>query len=115
MYVMLILNFIIPFVMIVVGCFQKKHPAKNMKSGNGYCTPASQKSRERWDYAQSIAPDIFIGAGRLSVLAEFLLCIILLFLGISIRSILSAGTVVGIIFLISGFYKTEAEIAEKFK
>ena len=65
MYGLLILNFVIPFVMIFVGYILKKHPVKDMNSGNGYNTPSSRKSQEHWDYAQSIAPNIFIGIGTL--------------------------------------------------
>ena len=34
MYGLLILNFVIPFVMIFVGYILKKHPVKDMNSGN---------------------------------------------------------------------------------
>lgn len=61
MYGLIALNFIIPFVMVFVGYILKKHPVKDMTSGNGYNTPTSRKSQEHWDYAQSIAPNIFIG------------------------------------------------------
>ena len=92
MYGLIALNFIIPFVMVFVGYILKKHPVKDMTSGNGYNTPTSRKSQEHWDYAQSIAPNIFIGIGKT----------------------LGAGVVVGIIFLIFGFYKTETGITSKF-
>ena len=59
MYGLIALNFIIPFVMVFVGYILKKHPVKDMTSGNGYNTPTSRKSQEHWDYAQSIAPNIF--------------------------------------------------------
>ena len=58
MYGLLILNFVIPFVMIFVGYILKKHPVKDMNSGNGYNTPSSRKSQEHWDYAQSIAGSV---------------------------------------------------------
>ena len=80
MYGLLILNFVIPFVMIFVGYILKKHPVKDMNSGNGYNTPSSRKSQEHWDYAQSIAPNIFIGIGKTLGLVEIVLCISLLFL-----------------------------------
>ena len=41
MYSLLLLNLIIPFVMILVGWILKKHPVMDMKSHNGYNTPAS--------------------------------------------------------------------------
>ena len=37
--------------MILVGWILKKHPVMDMKSHNGYNTPASRKSQEHWDYA----------------------------------------------------------------
>lgn len=114
MYGMFVLNFIIPFVMVFAGYILKKHPAKDMTSGNGYNTPTSRKSQEHWDYAQSIAPDIFIGTGKTLGLVEIVLCISLLFLHISVQSTVFAGVVIGIIFLILGFYKTETGITSKF-
>lgn len=99
MYGLLILNFVIPFVMIFVGYILKKHPVKDMNSGNGYNTPSSRKSQEHWDYAQSIAPNIFIGIGKTLGLVEIVLCISLLFLNISAQSTVFAGVAVGIIFL----------------
>ena len=83
-------------------------------TGNGYNTPSSRKSQEHWDYAQSIAPNIFIGIGKTLGLVEIVLCISLLFLNISAQSTVFAGVAVGIIFLFFGFYKTETGIKNKF-
>lgn len=113
MYGLIALNFIIPFVMVFVGYILKKHPVKDMTSGNGYNTPTSRKSQEHWDYAQSIAPNIFIGIGKTLGLVEIVLCISLLLLNISTQTTVFAGVVVGIIFLIFGFYKTETGITSK--
>ena len=114
MYGLLVLNFIIPFVMIFVGYILKKHPVKDMTSGNGYNTPTSRKSQEHWDYAQSIAPNIFIGTGKTLGLVEIILCIALFLLNIPAQSVVFVGVIVGIIFLILGFYKTETGITSKF-
>ena len=57
----------------------------------GYNTPSSRKSQEHWDYAQSIAPNIFIGIGKTLGLVEIVLCISLLFLNISAQSTVFAG------------------------
>ena len=51
----LVLNFIMPFVILLVGSMFKKHPVSDMSSQNGYNTPASRKSQAHWDYAQEIA------------------------------------------------------------
>ena len=110
MYGLIALNFIIPFVMVFVGYILKKHPVKDMTSGNGYNTPTSRKSQEHWDYAQSIAPNIFIGIGKTLGLVEIVLCISLLLLNISTQTTVFAGVVVGIIFLIFGFVKKKLEL-----
>ena len=114
MYGLLILNFVIPFVMIFVGYILKKHPVKDMTSGNGYNTPTSRKSQEHWDYAQSIAPNIFISTGKTLGLVEIILCIALLLFNIPAQSVVFVGVIIGIIFLILGFYKTEKGITSKF-
>lgn len=73
MYGLLLLNLIVPYVMILVGHIFKKHPVSDMKSQNGYNTPTSRKSQAHWDYAQSIAPDIFISIGKiLGIFSDFI-------------------------------------------
>ena len=65
MYYLLFLNLIVPFVMILVGDILKKHPVSDMSKHNGYNTPTSRKSQEHWEYAQSIAPHIFMFIGKI--------------------------------------------------
>ena len=77
MYYLLVLNLIMPFVMVSVGYTFKKHPASDMDSNNGYNTPTSRKTREHWEYAQSIAPDIFISFGKALGLIEILLSVVM--------------------------------------
>ena len=86
MYGLLILNFVIPFVMIFVGYILKKHPVKDMNSGNGYNTPSSRKSQEHWDYPQRIAPNIIPGIGKTYGLVDHDMIIYLLFRHISAQS-----------------------------
>lgn len=114
MYWLLILNLIIPFVMIIVGYILKKHPAKDMKSGSGYNTPTSQKSKEHWKYAQEIAPNIFINYGKALLIIEIILSIVLFVFNVYIENVLLVGIVLGVIFLIFCFYKTENKINSKF-
>ena len=114
MYFLLLLNLIIPFVMILVGYLLKKHPVTDMKSHNGYNTPTSRKSQERWDYAQSIAPDNYISLGKASGIIEILLSVVMTFLHVSANVILIAGICLGVGFLFLGFYKTDTEIEKKF-
>ena len=115
MYSLCLLNLVIPFVMILVGAVLKRRPAADIKSGNGYSTPASRKSQERRNYAQSIAPRNFISLGKVSGVVEIILSIGMLLFRISVNIALPVGICTGIVFLFCGFYKTEMEIKNKFK
>ena len=114
MQVLLLLNFIVPFVMILVGYLIKKHPEWDMESQNGYNTPTSRKSQAHWDYAQSIAPDIFISLGKKLGVMEIILSGILFLLHTSIWVAVNVGICVGAGVLIYGFFKTDSEIRKKF-
>ena len=113
MYSLLLLNLIIPFVMILVGWILKKHPVMDMKSHNGYNTPASRKSQEHWDYAQNIAPYNYIFLGKILGVIEIILSVVFLRLHISVGVALIVGICVEARFLIFGFYQTDAEIERK--
>lgn len=114
MYSLLLLNLIMPFVMILVGYILKRHPATDIKSGNGYSTPTSRKSQEHWNYAQSIAPNNFISLGKILEVVEIIVSIGMFFLQISVNISLMVGICIGIVFLFYGFYKTEKGIKDKF-
>lgn len=114
MYWLLVLNLIIPFVMIIVGDILKKHPVENMKSNNGYNTPTSRKSKAHWEYAQSIAPDIFINHGKILVIVEIFFSIFLTLFNVSINNTVLVGIILGFIILFCSFYKTENKIKRRF-
>ena len=103
-----------PFVMVLVGYTFKKHPASDMDPNNGYNTPTSRKTREHWEYAQSIAPDIFISFGKAFGLIEIWLGVAMYLFHSSIHEILCVGVFFGMGFLFWGFYKTDLEIEKKF-
>lgn len=104
---LLLLNFIVPFVMILVGDILKKHPAADMKSNNGYNTPTSRKSQEHWDYAQRIAPGNFIPFGKALGIIEIVLSVGMFLLHIPLEVAISVGSCVGFGFLLLVFFKTE--------
>jgi len=110
MYGLLLLNLIVPYVMILVGHIFKKHPVSDMKSQNGYNTSTSRKSQAHWDYAQSIAPDIFISIGKILGIIEIILSVFMLLVRASYQAALIVGGCVGVGFLLFGFYKTDSEI-----
>lgn len=111
----LILTLIIPFVMILVGNMLKRHPVLDMRSQNGYNTPLSRKSQAHWDYAQSIAPDMFILFGKRLFLIEGIWIVISVCFNMKVEISVISGITVGIIFLILAFLKTEECIKEKFE
>ena len=112
---LLILNLIVPYVMILVGYILKKHPVLDMKSQNGYNTPTSRKSQAHWDYAQSIAPDIFMSLGKILGVIEIILSVMMFLFRTSSQVALIIGGCVGVGFLLFGFYKTDSQIEKNFK
>ena len=77
-------------------------------------TPTSRKSKEHWEYAQSIAPNIFINYGKILVIVEIFLSIILPLFNVSINNTVLVGIILGFIFLSFSFYKTENKIKKRF-
>ncbi len=114
MRVMLLLNFIVPFVMILVGVLLKRYPVSDMRTQNGYNTPTSRKSQAHWDYAQQIAPDIYIFLGKCLFAVEVVLCVMLWLLRVSVEKSLIIGEGIGAACLFYGFYHTDRKIEEKF-
>ena len=92
---LLVLNLIVPYVMILVGSILKKHPVSDMKLQNGYNTPTSRKSQAHWDYAQSIAPNIFIALGKILGVIEIMISILMFLFHISSQAAISVGECVG--------------------
>lgn len=112
---LLLLNLLVPCVMILVGYMFRKHPASDMKSHNGYNTPTSRKSQMHWDYAQSIAPNIFISLGKILGIIEIILSVTLLLFHASSQVALMIGECLGIGFLFFGFYITDSKVEKKFR
>lgn len=115
MYCLLLLNFIVPFVMILVASILKKKPVEDMKSSNGYNTPTSRKSQAHWDYAQKIAPDIFMLLGKTLGIIEIVISIGLFLLQVPSNRILIVGGSIGAGFMFLGFLKTDSEIKKRFE
>lgn len=114
MYYLLFLNLIVPFVMILVGGILKKYPISDMSKQNGYNTPTSRKSQEHWEYAQSIAPHIFIFTGKILGVVEIVLSVVMFLLHVPIHIALIVGGCAGFGFMFYSFCKTDSEIEKKF-
>lgn len=114
MKVLIILCFIWPFVLVLVGGMLKKHPVTDMSKQNGYNTPTSRKSQAHWDYAQSIAPDIFILTGKILFAILAVASIILIAVDVSAAIAEVVVHVIGLTGTCLAFYRTEKMINEKF-
>ena len=121
MEALLILNFIVPFVMLLVGSLLKKHPqpysaadgsSKWKLGGSGYNTPCARKSKAHWDYAQQVGPDHFVRRGKQAAFAALVFTAV----GIFVHWIagLAAGYFSGFVFMIAAFIDTEKALKERF-
>lgn len=94
----------------MLGNMMRKHPVADMESHNGYNTRVSRRSQAHWDYAQKIAPGIFIRLGQYLLAVEAVLNVVLLLLHVSVNWALGIGGGIGIAVLIGGFCCTDSKI-----
>ena len=120
MQALLILNFIIPFVMLLVGGLLRKHPQPYRSSGtakwkagsSGYNTPCARKSKAHWDLAQRVGPDNFVKRGKQALFSA--VCFTIVGLIVIWWVGLAAGMVMGYVGMILAFWDTERELKERF-
>ena len=100
--------------MILVSYLLKWYPVTDMGRHQGYNTLTSRKSQDHWDYAQSIAPNIFMKYGK--ILFIFILILSGLCLLQNRYNIISIylGMAIGFIFVIVSFFIVEKQIRKKF-
>lgn len=116
MRALLLLTLIVPLVMVLVGALLKRNPAAYPTSGHGssgYNTPRSRRSQASWDYAQIIAPDIFLRWGK----TAFAVSAVSIAAGLVIAwwyVPLAVGYLVGFGFLAAAFVETERALKERF-
>lgn len=115
MYGLLVLNFVVPFVMVLVGVLMKRYPAADWDSQNGYNTPASRKSQEHWEFAQKAAPGVFVRVGVVAAVAEAVLSLGSFVFRVPAVAVLAVGNVIGFFFLFVGFFRMEMLIDDRFK
>lgn len=128
MYGLLILNFIVPAVMLMAAYFlkRKKRPypgpvgmsVKWKVDFSGYNTPLSRKSRDHWDYAQTVAPERFFKWAKWSFLTPVLMTVLGAVLApVSPNAIQHAvifGVGSGFYCMIVAFQETEKALKERF-
>lgn len=122
MLALLLLNFIVPFVMLLVSRLLKRkaypYPGpygvslKWKIDGSGYNTPRSRKSKEHWDYAQQIAPDYFIRWGKISLWVAVACVLPVLFVPPYVCVAIS--TAVGLGCMTEAFVETEKALTDRF-
>ena len=127
MYGLLILNFIVPAVMLMAAWMLKKmktpYPGPNGSPKwkidfSGYNTPLARKSREHWDYAQTVAPERFFKWAKWSFLTPVLMTVLGAVLApINPNAIQHAVTFSvgsGFFCMIAAFRETEKALKERF-
>ena len=122
MKALLILNFIIPGVMLLCSLLLKKMktpypgPAVNQirwkVDFSGYNTPLSRKSEAHWNYAQQIAPAIFLRRGKQALFSAVCFTVVGLILPWWVG--LAAGYVMGFVGMFLAFGETEKNLKERF-
>lgn len=100
--------------MILVGLVLRKHPVSDMNRHNGYNTPTSRKSKAHWDYAQKIAPGIYISFGKHLFIVEAIGSITLWMLQVPVEISIIIGGGIGFVSLFVSFYYTDSKIQKKF-
>lgn len=97
-------------IFYMTGYHINKNPPKNKNAIYGYKTPASMKSKARWDYAQKISGEKINSAAILMMLAA----IPLYFFdqGETVNVLVSVGLVLFITFI--PIFQTEIALSEKF-
>ncbi len=106
----IVLPLAIGAIFYMTGYHITKNPPKSKNAIYGYKTPASMKSKARWDYAQKIAGVKIKSAAMLMMLAA----IPLYFFdqGETVNVLVSAGLILIITFI--PIFQTEAALSEKF-
>ena len=122
MKALLLLNFIIPGMLLLSSVLLKKMktpypgPARNQIKWkidfSGYNTPLSRKSKAHWDYAQQIAPAIFLRRGKQALFSAVCFTIVGLILPWWVG--LAAGYVMGFVGMFLAFGETERELRGRF-
>ena len=122
MKALLLLNFIIPGMLLLSSVLLKKMktpypgPARNQIKWkidfSGYNTPLSRKSQAHWDYAQQIAPAIFLRRGKQALFSAVCFTIVGLILPWWVG--LAAGYVMGFVGMFLAFGETERELRGRF-
>jgi len=106
----IILPLAIGAIFYMTGYHIGKNPPKNKNAIYGYKTPASMKSKERWDYAQKISA----GKIKSAAIMMMLVAVPMYFFdqGENMNILVSSGLIVFITFI--PIFQTEAALSEKF-
>ena len=98
MYSLLILNFIIPFVMILLGYLLKKYPVTDRNSGSGYNTPASRSSQGALGLCPGNCSGYFSGTGHKAWDNRSYFKCMLVYIKVPVVHSLLTGIAIGVIF-----------------
>ncbi len=115
----IIINFIFPCVMILLGVIMRikraEYPGRKRQIvRSGYRSNRALISKEHWDFAQIIAPVFLLRYGIIAFIFELICTGIIIFLKIESEAVSFIIAFIPFIFMIMAFYKIEKSIAFKF-
>ena len=106
-----LLIFIFPIVLCTVALyFKSKRKFEIGKSG--FITKKSVKSKETWDYAQKIAPDVYLKMSIVCAFLDFLITIVMFIADIEYEIIIYFCSFVGFVFVIIPIFIVDKKIDE---
>lgn len=112
---MLVMDILIPFTMIVFGCFFKKNAPKDINYLFGYRTKMSMKNKDTWEFAHLYIGNLWLKIGWILLFISFVG--MLLVIRKSENIIGTAGGIicnVQLIFLVGTIFPTEAALKKMF-
>lgn len=109
-YLHIILPLGVGAIFYMTGYQIERKPPKNKNAIYGYKTPASMKSKKRWEFAQKFSAQKIKSAALLMMLSAFPLYFF--DQGETVNILVSTGLVVFITFI--PIFQTEAALSEKF-
>lgn len=106
-----LLIFIFPIVLCTVALyFKSKRKFEIGKSG--FITKKSVKSKETWNYAQKIAPNVYLKMSIVCAILDFLITIVMFIADIEYEIIICFCSFVGLVFVIIPIFIVDKKIDE---
>ncbi len=106
-----LLIFIFPIVLCTIALYFKSKSTFEIGK-SGFITQKSIKSKETWNYAQKIAPNVYLKMSIVCAFLDFLITIVMFVANIEYETIICFCSFVGLVFAIIPFFIVDKKIDE---